>query len=131
MRIHSSIGRDIVQIAGHKEHPQVGFDDRKMLRQLAAIHARHNHVGQQQIHMASVLSSRETGLDPVPGFEDLIANFGELIADKLTDAVIVLDEENRFRSLSEPLLMIPRYSPSWFVELTRGKYRSKVVPCPT
>lgn len=92
MRVHASIHTNVVQIAGYEEHPQIRFNDGEMLRQLAAIHARHDHVGQEEVHMTVLLCGSQTSFDPVSRFEDLIAGFGQLVPDQGAHPGIVFDE---------------------------------------
>src|SRR5687768_4616923 len=75
-----------------------------MLGQFAAVHARHDDVRQEQVYVQILLRGGETSFDSVVRFKDLISDFGQLIADKITDIRIIFDEENGFRALAKAAL---------------------------
>ena len=75
-----------------------------MLRELTPIHPRHHHVSQQQIDMITLLRGGQAGFDPVLGFDHLIAGLDQLVTDQVAHTAVVLDKENRLRSLAGPTL---------------------------
>ena len=64
MRIHAAVDGNVVEVSGHEQHPEIRLDDRQMFGQLPAVHARHHHIGQQEIDVITLLRGREAGFDP-------------------------------------------------------------------
>ena len=92
VRVHASVDANIIQIAGHEEHSQIRLDDGQMLREFPTVHARHDYVGEEKIHMTALLRRCQTGFYAVLGFNDLVADFDQLVPHKVAHAGFVFDE---------------------------------------
>ena len=106
MVLQSNIDADVIEIAGHEQDFEVRKNQMQATRQFPSIHGRHDHVGQQEVELAAFLSGDQTGFDAVFGFDDMVSDFGQLVANEVPHELLVFHHQYSFAAASNFLMMV-------------------------
>ena len=93
---HAVVSDHVLGITGHVENFHVGTNFTNTLGQLAAVHARHDHVGKQQVDHLVVGDGDLHGDRAVGGFDHLVSLFFQILAGEVAQVGFVLDEQDSF-----------------------------------
>jgi len=66
----------VYAIAGNEEYARFRVDLNKVIRQLSATDAGHDHVGKKQVHRPAMLAREPQRLDAVTKVDDVISRHG-------------------------------------------------------
>ena len=89
-------------VAGHEQHLDPRPQDRQLVGDFFAVHARHDHIGQQQIDRPHMLRHLPQRLRPVGGLQNLKTAQLERPHDQAANAFVVLHHEDGFGTSYAP-----------------------------
>ena len=89
----------LIGVARHEDHGQGGPALSQLLRQVAAAHPGHDHIGQQDVDGIGVrLVQGDRGIGPIRGLHDE-SRLGQHLLQDLSDALLVFDQQDRAGAL--------------------------------
>jgi len=96
--VHSVAQQRIVGVTAHEQHLETRALLAQAVRQIAAAHVRHDHIGGQEIDLPRAIVNQAKRFGSIAGGHHGEPVVAKTASQKMSNRLLVLDEENRLRT---------------------------------